>query len=180
MEEKLSKSLQENQTLLDEKIGVGRNFDVIARDLLIGGTAARMYVIDGYGDDGTIERIVSFLLQVQDKDMEGISSMDEVIRRFVTFGEVNAEGNVRNILTGVFLGKMALVIEGFDQCALIDAKTFPGRGIQEPTDGRVLRGAHVNCFNLAAYLFQKVLVHPIVHIGQHHVRTPLSSHLVVL
>ncbi len=142
MEEKLSKSLQENQTLLDEKIGVGRNFDVIARDLLIGGTAARMYVIDGYGDDGTIERIVSFLLQVQDKDMEGISSMDEVIRRFVTFGEVNAEGNVRNILTGVFLGKMALVIEGFDQCALIDAKTFPGRGIQEPTDGRVLRGAH--------------------------------------
>jgi stage V sporulation protein AF len=140
--EQITKSLEKNCRILDDKIGVGRNFDVISRDLMIGGRSARLYVLDGYGDDGVIERIVSFLLQVQPEDMENTTDMDQVIRRFVTFGEVNAENRLREILTGVFLGKMALIIEGFDYCALIDAKTFPSRGVQEPSDGRVLRGAH--------------------------------------
>ncbi len=140
--EQLTTSLQENQALLDEKIGVGRNFDVIARDLEIGGKAARLYVLDGYGDDKAIERILSFLLQVPAEEMEQITEMEEVIRRFVTFGEVAEQNQLREILTGVFLGQMALVIDGFATCAMIDAKSFPGREVQEPSDGRVLRGAH--------------------------------------
>ena len=140
--EQLSKSLAENRKELDRRIGVGRNYDVISRDLNLGGVAARLYVVDGYGDDGVIERILSFLLQVKPQDMEQVTDMEEIIRRFITFGEVNAERQVQNILTGVFLGKTALVVEGFDACALIDAKTFPGREIQEPPEGRVLRGAH--------------------------------------
>ena len=140
--EQLSKSLAENRKELDRRIGVGRNYDVISRDLNLGGVAARLYVVDGYGDDGVIERILSFLLQVKPQDMEQVTDMEEIIRRFITFGEVNAERQVKNILTGVFLGKTALVVEGFDACALIDAKTFPGREIQEPPEGRVLRGAH--------------------------------------
>ena len=35
-----------------------------------------------------------------------------------------------------------MLFRSFDYCALIDAKTFPSRGVQEPSDGRVLRGAH--------------------------------------
>ena len=47
---------------LDKLLGVGRNYDVISRDLYIGAWKGRLYVIDGYGDDGVIERITSFLL----------------------------------------------------------------------------------------------------------------------
>ena len=140
--EQLTKNLAENREELDRRIGVGRNFDVISRDLTVGGKAARLYVVDGYGDDGVIERVLSFLLRVREQDMEGVADMEEVIRRFVTFGEVEAEKQVQKILTGVFLGKTALVVEGFDACALIDAKSFPGREVQEPSDGRVLRGSH--------------------------------------
>jgi len=140
--DQLTNSLEKNRKILDDTIGVGRSFDVISRDLVVGGKSARLYVLDGYGDDGVIERIVSFLLQVQPRDMESAADMEQVIRRFVTFGEVEAQNQLRDILTGVFLGKMALVIEGFDHCALIDAKSFPSRGVQEPSDGRVLRGAH--------------------------------------
>ena len=58
----LTKDLAENQKKLDELLGVGRNYDVISRDLYIGAWKGRLYVIDGYGDDGVIERITSFLL----------------------------------------------------------------------------------------------------------------------
>ena len=60
--EQLTKSLSENQKTLDDLLGVGRNYDVISRDLYIGSWKGRLYVIDGYGDDGVIERITSFLL----------------------------------------------------------------------------------------------------------------------
>ena len=140
--EKLSRALEENRRELDRRIGVGRNFDVIARDLTVGGRAARLYVLDGYGDDGVLERILSFLLLVTPEQMRQAEDADQFIRRFVTFGEVSSEDRLETILTGVFLGKTCLLVEGFDRCVLIDAKMFPGREVQEPTNGRVLRGSH--------------------------------------
>ena len=140
--EKLSSSLAENRRELDHRIGVGRSFDVISRDLTIGGKAARLYVVDGYGDDGVLERILSFLLQVTPEQMASVADMDQLITRYVTFGEVSSEDQLETILTGVFLGKTCLLVEGFGRCALIDAKMFPGREVQEPTNGRVLRGSH--------------------------------------
>ena len=140
--EKLSRALEENRRELDRRIGVGRNFDVIARDLTVGGRAARLYVLDGYGDDGVLERILSFLLSVTPEQMRQAEDADQFIRRFVTFGEVSSEDRLETILTGVFLGKTCLLVEGFDRCVLIDAKMFPGREVQEPTNGRVLRGSH--------------------------------------
>ena len=140
--EKLSSSLAENRRELDRRIGVGRSFDVISRDLTIGGKAARLYVVDGYGDDGVLERILSFLLQVTPEQMASVADMDQLITRYVSFGEVSSEDQLETILTGVFLGKTCLLVEGFGRCALIDAKMFPGREVQEPTNGRVLRGSH--------------------------------------
>ena len=140
--EKLSSVLSENRRELDRRIGVGRNFDVIARDLTVGGRTARLYVLDGYGDDGVLERILSFLLAVTPEQLASVTDMDQFINRFVTFGEVSAEDQLETILTGVFLGKTCLLVEGFGRCALIDAKMFPGREVQEPTNGRVLRGSH--------------------------------------
>ena len=44
--EQITKSLEKNCRILDDKIGVGRNFDVISRDLMIGGRSARLYRAD--------------------------------------------------------------------------------------------------------------------------------------
>ena len=60
--EQLSGNLQTDRQELDRLLGVGVNFDVINRDIEIGGRRGRLYVIDGYGDDGVIERIIAFLL----------------------------------------------------------------------------------------------------------------------
>ena len=102
---------------------------IISRDLYIGQWKGRLYVIDGYGDDGVIERITSFLLGRGAQLGEGAKNMQEFIDRCVTFCEVDCENNLNNILTGAFLGKTILLLEGFDHCAMIDAKKFPGRGV---------------------------------------------------
>ena len=138
----LSKSLAENQKVLDSLLGAGRNYDVINRDLYIGGWKGRMYVIDGYGDDGVIERFTSFLMGPGAALAQGSKDMQEFIDHCVTFCEVDCENDVDKILAGAFIGKTILLLEGFDYCAMIDAKQFPGRGVEEPSDGKVLRGSH--------------------------------------
>ena len=140
--DQLTKDLSENQKILDDLLGAGRNFDVINRDLYIGDRKGRLYVIDGYGDDGVIERITSFLLGQGGTLGKYASNMQEFIDRCVSFCEVDCENQVDKILTGAFIGKTILLLDGFDSCAMIDAKKFPGRGVEEPSDGKVLRGSH--------------------------------------
>ena len=138
--ERLSANYEENVRALDDLLGVGRCFDMIARDLMIDGKRARLWVVDGYGDDAVIERMLSFWLPL--KDIGDAQTMQQFIDRYITFSEVNAEQSVKNAVTSVFLGKMALLVEGYDECALIDAKQFPARSVEEPSSGKVLRGAH--------------------------------------
>ena len=138
----LTKSLGENQRALDELLGVGRNYDVINRDLYVGSRKGRLYVIDGYGDDGVIERIISFLLGRGGDLAADAVDMQDFIDRCVTFCEVDCENNMDKILKGAFIGKTILLLEGFDYCAMIDAKQFPSRNVEEPSDGKVLRGSH--------------------------------------
>ena len=138
--DRLSEHHEENVRALDELLGVGRCFDMISRDLRVGGKRARLWVVDGYGDDAVIERMLSFWLALETVD--DAPTMQAFIERYVTFGEVNAERDLENAVTSVFLGKTLLLIEGYDACALIDAKQFPARGVEEPSAGKVLRGAH--------------------------------------
>ena len=70
------------------------------------------------------------------------ADMQDFIDRCVTFCEVDCENNVDKVLKGAFIGKTILLLEGFDYCAMIDAKQFPGRSVEEPSDGKVLRGSH--------------------------------------
>ena len=64
--ELFSANYEENTRALDDLLGVGRCFDMISRDLYVGGRRARMWVVDGYGDDAVIERMLSFWLPLRD------------------------------------------------------------------------------------------------------------------
>lgn len=129
-----------NADLLDRLLGVGRSFDVVARDLYAGARRCRVYTIDGYGDDAVIERVLEHLLALDSTARS--TTMQDFIDRYITFAEVTAERDVERAVTAVFLGKTLLLAEGFAESALIDAKQYPARGVEEPSSGKVLRGAH--------------------------------------
>ncbi len=63
--ELFSANYEENTRALDDLLGVGRCFDMISRDLYVGGRRARLWVVDGYGDDAVIERMLSFWLPLR-------------------------------------------------------------------------------------------------------------------
>lgn len=136
----LSNDYARNVRQLDALLGVERCFDVVARDLYAGRRRCRLYSIDGYGDSAVVERVLDHLLCVT-STIEA-QSMQEFIDRYVSFAQVEAENDLESAVTGVLLGKTLLLADGFSSCALIDAKQFPARGVEEPSSGKVLRGAH--------------------------------------
>ena len=140
--EQLSANFTENVRWFNEVLGVGRSCDMVNRDLVIGGRRARIWVIDGFGGDAILERIGAFWLSLSPEAVAGIDRMQAFVDRFVTFLEADVGTDPEEITTNVLLGKTLLLVEGIQGAALIDAKEYPGRGVQEPPDGKVLRGAH--------------------------------------
>ena len=140
--EQLSANFNENVRWFNEVLGVGRSCDLVNRDLVIGGRRARIWVIDGFGGDAILERIGAFWLSISPEAVAGIDRMQAFVDRFVTFLEADVGTDPEEITTNVLLGKTLLLVEGIQGAALIDAKEYPGRSVQEPPDGKVLRGAH--------------------------------------
>ena len=140
--EKFSNDYAENVRVLDQLLGVGRSCDMVSRDYLIGGRRARLWVVDGFGSDGIIERMGAFWLALKPETVQGMTRMQEFLDRCITFSESNVTFDVSDAVTSVFLGKSLLVVEGLSGAVLMDAKGYPSRGVDEPPDGKVLRGSH--------------------------------------
>lgn len=125
---------------LDDLLGVGRSFDMVSRELYVGGCRAKMWVVNGYAKDLLLERTMEKLQAIG--TLDGIRDVDELLRRYITVCDAETCRDRMQAVTGVFSGKTLLVVEGFDGGILLDAKTFPTRSVQEPDAGKVLRGSH--------------------------------------
>ena len=140
--ETLSEHYMDNVAWFNDTLGVGRSSDMVSRDYVIGGRRARIWVVDGYGKDGTLERMGAFWLRVAAEEVRDLTEMQACIDRFVTVSESNVSFDVDDIVTSVLLGKTLLLVEGVRGAALIDCKEYPARSVGEPPDGKVLRGSH--------------------------------------
>ena len=140
--EKISYDYRENVRELDDLLGVGRSCDMVSRDYLIGGRRARLWVVDGFGSDSILERMGAFWLTLKPENVVGLTEMQDFLDRYITFSESNVTFDISDAVTSVFLGKSLLAVEGLAGVALMDAKGYPSRSVNEPPDGKVLRGSH--------------------------------------
>ena len=136
----LSGNFSQDCAFFDSQLGAGKNYDLLARNVHVGSHRGRIWCIDGYADDATVERIIAFWLSLPQN--AAASSVDDFIARFVTFDEVSHSLNTEELTTNVLSGKLLLLADGMAEGIVIDAKTVPCRGVEEPGDSRVLRGAH--------------------------------------
>ena len=140
--EKISNDYRENVRVLDGLLGVGRSCDMVSRDYLIGGRRARLWVVDGFGTDSSLELMGAFWLTLKPENVVGLTEMQDFLDRYITFSESNVTFDISDAVTSVFLGKSLLAVEGLAGVALMDAKGYPSRSVHEPPDGKVLRGSH--------------------------------------
>ena len=155
---------------LDDLLGVGRNFDMVGREVRVGERRARLWVVNGYAEDALIERMIGRLLAVG--SLKGVSDLAAFLASYVTVPDAAAVTEVHDMVMGVFAGKTLLVIDGYDGGVLLDAKEYPTRSVQEPDTSKVLRGSHdgfVESIMANAALLRRRIRDPALTLERHQV-----------
>ena len=132
----------ENVALLDGYFRVNENFDVVAREIKIASRPAKLYFIDGFAKDEILEKVLEFIMKLTDEDINSVKETREFANRFLPYIEVDVHSNVIPFSTYVYSGAIGMIVEGFSGGMLVDARTYPSRGIEEPDNDKVLRGSH--------------------------------------
>lgn len=136
---KMSGSLADDMEYLNGQLGVGTNFDVLYRVVQIGGRNACIYMIYGFCKDEVMQKLLQHFIGITEDKMP--SDAHEMSKQLVPYGEVDLEDEWEKIEYSVMSGVVAMFIDGYDRCILIDARTYPARGVSEPEKDKVLRGS---------------------------------------
>ena len=67
LQTKISTSLQENICYLNERLGADVNFDVITREIMMGGKKACIYVIDGFCKDEVMQKMLQYFMELEEE-----------------------------------------------------------------------------------------------------------------
>ena len=133
-----SNNVKENIKRLETSLNVERNFDILQREVIIAGRKAGFFFIDGFVREDMAEKLMQFFYSLKESD---ITSLDIFLEKGMPYTEVTRSGNVDYVITQFLSGVSIMTIDGFDECLLIDCRTYPMRSVSEPWKDRVLRGS---------------------------------------
>lgn len=135
----LSGSLKEDMTYLNQKLGIDENFDVIYRVVHIGGKEACMYLVDGFCKDDLVQKLLQYFMDLTPDKMP--EDMHMLSKQCTPYVEVDIEDRCETLITSLLSGMFLLLIDGYPKALVIDSRTYPSRGVEEPEKDKVLRGS---------------------------------------
>ena len=117
------------------------SFDIIERNISVGGRDAYLYCVDGYVKDQQLQFMIMKFQGLKQEEMEEQPSASDFIKYKVPYIETVEVPTAQEAVTAVLSGQTALVIEGYDDIVLMDLRTYPVRSIEEPEKEKTLRGS---------------------------------------
>ncbi|MCS0654222.1 spore germination protein [Cytobacillus firmus] len=133
-------SLKDNIEYLRDALGVDKSFDVIQLDVEYAEREMALYLVDGFVKDDILHYLMKMLAGLDAAQLEG-DTLSRLIKTYIPYVEVETTDDLDKVVDMVLAGPTALVVDGIDEVILIDARTYPVRGPQEPDIERVVRGS---------------------------------------
>ena len=121
-----------------EVLPVKESFDLVQRDIVIGGKKSSFFFIDGFTKDDTMLKIMTSFFSVTEEKMP--DSATEFSRLLVPYVEVDTLSEFDGIIKNLLSGTTCLFVDGYEACIVIDCRTYPARGVDEPYNDKSLRG----------------------------------------
>lgn len=131
-------SIHENISEMKKILRLDKNFDLIYKEMKIDGVEAGLFFVDGFSEDGILQRILQYFYGLKKDDLKNADSFAVCN---VPYIEVDLEKNIDLAVTNILAGVIGFFVDGFDKCILIDCRTYPARSVDEPWKDKVLRGS---------------------------------------
>lgn len=135
----MTASLKENMDFLNRKLDIDKNFDLVYRVIQIGGREACIYFVDGFCKDELMQKMLQRFMDIKPEELP--ENAHEMSKKCVPYVEVDLQSDFSQIIYFIMSGVFALFIDGYDQCILIDSRTYPARSVSEPEKDKALRGS---------------------------------------
>lgn len=131
-----------NVSTLDADLRLKESFDVVGRDIKIDKRNAKLYFIDGFCKDETMAKTMAYFMKADEKTIKKCEDIREFANTFIPYVETDVVSKVSDFIRAVLSGAIGMIVEGFSDAIIIDARTYPVRSVGEPENDRVLRGPH--------------------------------------
>lgn len=141
MQQILSTSLSENIKYLRNEFPLGTSFDLITRDLYLGETKAFWMGINGFCKVEILQQIFSDLQNPLYMKDEHIENIVHYMNARLGYAQTTLSSDWNEIIRNLLSGPSVLFIDGFAQAIILDVRTYPTRGIEEPDTEKVTRGS---------------------------------------
>ena len=133
----------QNINMLDAELRMSESFDLVGRDILIGGKKhLRLYFIDGFCKDELMERVMAYLMRISEKEYSSRKTARDFADAFIPYVETDVAGKPSDFIKYVLSGGIGIIADGLCEGIIVDARTYPVRSMSEPENDRVLRGPH--------------------------------------
>ena len=133
------KTREENVAYMNATLPIRESFDLIQRDLLIGGRVSSFYYVNGFTSEETMLKIMDALLKVKEEDMP--EDIWKFANACIPYVGVDVMFDFDQILKSLLSGETCVFIDGYRACIVIDCRTYPARNVEEPDKDKSLRGS---------------------------------------
>lgn len=132
---------EQNVAYMRERLGVDKSFDVIHLDLEYAGRRMALFMIDGFVKDDILHYLMKLLSKLDPDELDP-DPLEKLLKTHIPYVELEEKKDLNEAVDWVLAGPTALIVEGInDRIIMIDARTYPVRGPQEPDVERVVRGS---------------------------------------
>lgn len=136
----VSSRLSENENYLKEKLGIGTTFDIGVRKLSILDKEIQIYFLNGLCDSQFIIELLKELMYLDSLERKQLR-VKEQIENHLTHVQVERVKTLDEAVDQLLAGLIFILIEDETEAIIIDVRSYPGRGPNEPDTERVVRGA---------------------------------------
>lgn len=137
---KISKYYQENVDYMNKELGVPDNFDIVLREMSIGGKKIAIYSVNGMVDTHVVSYILTALIELERADLV-VNALTKLVKGRIVDLQVTEVETMDKAFYFLLSGPMVILIEGQEKAIIIDVRTFPVRAPSEPDIERVTRGS---------------------------------------
>ena len=138
-EKEVTDSFENNLAFMEQVLPVQESFDIIRRDIVIGGREASFYFIDGFTKDEVMLKILDSVMKLKPEEMP--ERAFEFSQNCLPYVEVDLVKQFDQVFRKVLSGETCLFVNGYDLCIAIDCRTYPARGVEEPETDKSMRGS---------------------------------------
>jgi len=137
----LSNNLTENIQTAQTLLPIGSSFDLLTRELYLGDTRAYWIGVSGLCRIELLQQIFSDLQDPLYTTDSTIHDLHRFTAARIGYSQVTYENDWDNLITQLLSGPSLLLIDGFAEALVLDVRTYPTRGINEPDTEKVTRGS---------------------------------------